>query len=484
VFATFIGHASYRQGRVAGKFQRVRNAVTDLRTPPGPRAKFPGQLIFALRGDSLGFLTRTAQAYGDVAHFRIGRLKYYLLSHPDHVRDLLVTHDAKFTKGPALRAAKVTLGDGLLTSEGEAHRRQRRLAQPAFHPNRISSYADVMVRYAREQAGGWRDGGVIDVHEEMMRITLRVVAKTLFDADVASEVDEIGRAMDVSVKMFTRAMSPFGPILNRLPLPANFRFYRAYDRLLKTIDRFIAERRASGVDRGDLLSMLLRATDPESGGAGMDDKHLRDECMTLFTAGHETTANALTFAWHLLAHHPEQQQRLHAEVDAALGARPATREDVERLPFTRQVVAESMRLYPPAWAIGRQAKEPVEIGGFVLPQGAVVLICPWVVHRDARWWPDPERFDPDRWDDNVASAAGSQRPRWSYFPFGGGSRSCIGEAFAWMEAVLVTATVAQQWRVEPASSRHPRLRPTITLRPDGPLKMRVCRRQAATSLYS
>jgi cytochrome P450 len=219
--------------------------------------------------------------------------------------------------------------------------------------------------------------------------------------------------------------------------------------------------------------MLLSARDPESDGSGMDDKHLRDECMTLFTAGHETTANALTFAWHLLAHHPEHQERLHAETSGALGGRLPTREDVERLPFTRQVVAESMRLYPPAWAIGRQAKEAVEFGGFALPQGAVVLICPWVVHHDARWWNDPDRFDPDRWADNGTT---SPRPRWSYFPFGGGSRSCIGEAFAWMEAVLVMATIAQHWRVDAASSRHPKLRPTITLRPDGPLNVKVCRR--------
>ena len=466
-------------------------------TPPGPRARYPGQLIFALRGDTLNFLTRTARAYGDVAHFRIGPLRYYLLAHPDDVRDVLVTRDGQFTKGPALRAAKVTLGEGLLTSEGDFHRRQRRLAQPAFHPNRVATYAAVMAQYAREQADGWADGGVVDVHGEMMQVTLRVVAKTLFDADVRAEVDAIGEAMDVSVRMFTRAMSPFGPILNRLPLPSNRRFERAYRRLLGTIDRFIAERRAGGVDRGDLLSMLLRARDageevgpsspsspspspspasPAGDGSGMDDKQLRDECMTLFTAGHETTANALTFTWHLLAHHPEVQARLHAEVDAALGDRLPARADVDRLPFARRVVAESMRLYPPAWAVGRQAKEPVEVGGFALPAGAVVLTSQWVTHHDPRWWPDPERFDPDRWRDGADSAAAAQRPRWAYFPFGGGPRSCIGEAFAWMEAILVLATIARRWRVEAVADRHPPLQPTITLRPKGPLNVRVVRR--------
>lgn len=446
--------------------------------PPGPRARYPGQLVFALRGDTLSFLSRTARTYGDVAHFRIATLRYYLLSHPDHVRDVLVTHDAKFTKGPALRAAKVTLGEGLLTSEGEFHRRQRRLAQPAFHPNRAATYAGAMAHYAREQCDAWRDGQMVDIHEEMMQVTLRVVAKTLFDADVRAEVDEIGEAMDVSVRMFTRAISPFGPILNRLPLPSNYRFERAYARLVGTIDRFIKERRASGEDRGDLLSMLIRSQDTGDGWTAGDDlatsnKQLRDECMTLFTAGHETTANALTFTWHLLAHHPGLQARLHAEVDAVLGERLPAREDVDRLPYARQVVAESMRLYPPAWAVGRQASEPVEIGGYTLPAKAVVLTSQWVTHRDPRWWPDPERFDPDRWRDG---AAGSDRPRWSYFPFGGGPRSCIGEAFAWMEAVLVLASIARRWRVEAVGERHPPLQPTITLRPKGPLKVRVVRR--------
>jgi cytochrome P450 len=317
---------------------------------------------------------------------------------------------------------------------------------------------------------------VVNIHEEMMEVTLRVVAKTLFDADVRAEVDQIGRAMDVSVKMFTRAMSPLGPILNRLPLPSNFHFYRAYARLLTTIDRFIAERRASGEDHGDLLSMLLRSHDPEGDGSGMDDKQLRDECMTLFTAGHETTANALTFTWHLLAHHPEVQAKLHAEIDAVLGPRVPTREDVDRLPFTRQVVAESMRLYPPAWAVGREATERVQFGTYTVLQGGVILASEWVVHRDERWWPDAERFNPDRW----ANDAGSGRPRWAYFPFGGGSRSCIGEAFAWMEAILVVATIAREWRVEAVGPRHPALQPTITLRPKGPLEVRVRKRAAGT----
>jgi cytochrome P450 len=449
-----------------------------VQPPPGPRSRFPGQLMFSFQRDPLAFLARTARTYGDVAHFRIGRRPLYLLSHPDHVRDVLVTQDAKFIKGPALRNAKATLGEGLLTSEGDFHRRQRRLTQPAFHPNRVGSYAGVMAQYAKDQSDAWRDAASVDIHDEMTVVTLRIVAKTLFDADVRAEVEEIGRAMDVSVNMFTRrAMSPLGKIFNRLPLPSNFRFYRAHARLMATIDRFIAERRASGEDRGDLLSMLIKTHDSGDESApgddeAMSDKQLRDECMTLFTAGHETTANALTFTWHLLAHHPDVQENLHREVDEVLGSRLPTREDVERLRFTRNVIAESMRLYPPAWAMGREAKEPVEIGAYTLPKGAVVLVSTWVTQRDERWWPEPERFDPQRWD----AGADVNRPRWAYFPFGGGSRSCIGEAFAWMEAVLVLATIAREWRMEPCSPRHPALRPTITLRPRGPMPMCVIRR--------
>jgi cytochrome P450 len=444
--------------------------------PPGPRSRFPGEVMFAFARDRLGFLERTIAKYGDVVHFRIRRGKFFLFSHPDAIRDVLVTFDSNFTKGPALRAAKVTLGEGLLTSEGDFHKRQRRLSQPAFHPNRVSSYAGIFAQHAREQTEAWRDGGSVDMHEEMMRTTLRIVAKTLFDADVASEVEEIGRAMDVTVRMFTRTTMPFGNLLNRLPLPSNFRFYRAYGRLMVTIDRFIAERRASGIDHGDLLSMLMKARDTSDYVPGddlvMSDKQLRDECMTLFSAGHETTANALTFTFHLLAHHPDIQKRLHKEVDDVLNGRLPTRDDTERLPFTRQVVAEAIRLYPPAWVIGRQAKESFRIANTTLPESAIVLICPWVVHRDPRWWKEPEQFNPDRWAEDIAA----KRPRWSYFPFGGGSRSCIGESFAWMEAILVTATIASRWRVEPLSPRHPPLRPTITLRPKELLQVRVVKR--------
>jgi cytochrome P450 len=336
----------------------------------------------------------------------------------------------------------------------------------------------------------------------MMQITLRIVAKTLFDADVESDVRTIGHAMDVAVNMFTRAMNPWGPLLNVLPLPSNFRFRRARALLLATVDRFIQDRRVNGTERRtDLLSILVRAREGEEkdelgrmkdekrsassvhpsafilqpySDAGMTDQQLRDESLTLFTAGHETTANALTFAWHLLSRNHAAEARLHAEVDAVLdGGRLPTAADLDRLPYARAVLAESMRLYPPAWAVAREAKEEVEVAGHRLPPRTIVLMSQWVTHRDPRWWPEPERFEPGRW---LPDGATGDRPRYAYYPFGGGPRNCIGEAFAWYEAILVMATIARHWRLEAVDQQPPEVIPTITLRPRCGLQMIVRRR--------
>jgi cytochrome P450 len=449
-----------------------------LRYPPGPRSAIPFKVAAQFRGDVLGNLTRLARQYGDSVWFRSAWRDIYLFYHPDAIRDVLVTHDSRFIKGPALRQAKDMLGEGLLTSEGEFHKRQRRLAQPAFHPQRVATYADVMVQFAERMGRTWRTGQICDIHEQMMQLTLEVVSKTLFDADVASEVAAIGAAMDVTVRMFTRAMIPFGWLLNFVPfLPSNIRFLRAKHMVDQTIAGFIRQRRAAGVDRGDLLSMLLRATDAEGDGSGMSDRHLRDECITLFSAGHETTANALTFTWYLLAQHPEVEATLREELRSVLGGRPPTNADVPRLPYTRAVLAESMRLYPPAWAIGREVMaDNVEIAGYRLKPKAVVLISQWVTHRDERFWPDPQRFDPRRWLDHKSDT----RPRYAYFPFGGGSRGCIGESFAWMEATLIIATLAQRWRMDLLDPPPVHLQPTITLRPRRGIRVRLLQSEGVT----
>jgi cytochrome P450 len=454
-----------------------------------PRSRFPGDILLQLRTDTLGFLTRTARTYGDAVPFRAWNWRYLLLNDPEAIRDVLVTRAGEFLKGPALRRATSTLGQGLLTSEGDFHRRQRRLAQPAFHPQRVAGYGAAMAGIAARTSDEWEklgDGRPIDAHEEMMRLTLRIVAKTLFDSDVESEVDALGKAMNIVVQRFIRAVAPWGPLMNHLPTPGNFRFKRARRMLIETVQRFVAERRAESAsvaaERGDLLSLLLQSRDDEEspGREGMSDDQLRDETLTLFTAGHETTANALTFTWHLLAQHPNVETKLHEELERVLGGRLPAIQDLEHLRYTRAVLAESMRLYPPAWAVAREANQDMEVGGRQVAAGTIILMSQWVTHRDARWWPEPESFEPNRWLPGEP-AHDPNRPRYAYYPFGGGPRICIGEAFAWSEGMLALATLAQKWELRPASpGQQIALQPTITLRPKAGLPMvlqrRSCRR--------
>ena len=443
---------------------------------PGPKAFWPGRNTYSFSRDPLKFLARMAREHGDVVRFRAGPQRVFLLNHPDHVRDILVTHHERFIKGRALQRAKRLLGEGLLTSEGEFHRRQRRLAQPAFHRRRVNSYASVMAEFAAKTSARWRDGETLDVADEMMRLTLAVVGKTLFDADVESDADDVGASLTEVMGLFGYLMLPFSELLEKLPLPPRRRFERARARLDAVIYRIIEERRRGGADRGDLLSMLLFAVDEEGDKAGMTNEQLRDETMTLFLAGHETTANLLTWAWHLLAQNPEAESALHAELDSVLGGgRLPTAEDVPALRYTEMVLAETMRLYPPAWAIGRLAIEDHEVGGYRIPKGSLVLASQFLLHRDARFFPDPERFDPERF----APEAKDARPQFAYFPFGGGVRRCIGEGFAWMEATLMLATLARRWALRPAPGHAVEMQPRITLRPGkGGVPMTLERRES------
>jgi cytochrome P450 len=434
--------------------------------PPGPHRALPGAHLLgflAFRRDPLRFLTRVAREHGDVVHFRLGPQAVYMLNHPELVRDALVTRQDHFHKGRALQRSKRLLGEGLLTSEGEHHRRQRRLAQPAFHKRRVESYAAVMADYAERHASRWHDGARVDIAREMTRLTLAIVGKTLFNADVERAADEVGRAMAQIMEMFQMLLLPYSEHLERLPLlPFNRRFERARAALDSVIFRIIDERRRTGEDAGDLLSMLIHARDEEGDRAGMTDRQLRDEVLTLFLAGHETTANALAWTWHFLAQHPEVEARLHAELDEVLGGgRLPSAEDLPRLRYTEMVLAESMRLRPPAWILGRLAVRDYDAGGYHVPAGSLVLISQYVMQRDPRFWPDPLRFDPERW----TPEAKESRPQYSYFPFGAGARRCIGEGFAWMELTLLVAAIARRWRMrlDPA---HPVVEhPRITLRP-------------------
>jgi cytochrome P450 len=432
--------------------------------------------LLSFSRDPLGFLRGLARDYGDVARFGNGAQEFFLLSHPDYVRDVLVTHHADFMKGRGLQRAKRLLGEGLLTSEPPLHRRQRRLAQPAFHRQRVAAYASLMVDYAeRLQRERWREGRPLDVAQEMMHLTLSVVGQTLFGAETEAEAEEVGEAVTETMRSFTRFMLPFAELLDRLPLPSTRRFLRAKARLDAIIYRIIEERRASGEDRGDLLSMLLQAQDEEGDGGRMTDEQLRDEAMTIFLAGHETTANALTWAWLLLSQNPEAERRLHEELDAVLGGRAATAEDLPRLAYTEMVLAEAMRLYPPAWVLGRRALKDYEVAGYRVPAGSIVIMSQYVMHRDPRYFPDPERFVPERF----APEARAARPQFAYFPFGGGPRRCIGEGFAWMEGVLVLATLARRWRLRLAPGHPVETQPVVTLRPRHGMRMTPERRKVA-----
>jgi cytochrome P450 len=444
-----------------------------LQSPGGelPGESRPWSTIFALRRDPLGYLERISARYGDIAHLRVGPYRLVFVNHPDLIHEVLVAKDASFIKGRVLDQARDVFGQGLLTSEGDFHRKQRRLIQPAFHRRRIEAYADAMAADAGAAAARWRDGETLDVAREMMRLTLRIVARSLFSVDVEEEsAREVGHALDALVAAFSLVAVPWAGLLRKLPLPSARRAQRGRETLDALVYRMIAERRRTGGGE-DLLSLLLAARDEDGGGA-MDDKQVRDEVLTLFLAGHETTANALAWSWYLLASHPEAEARFHAEVDSVLGDRLPEAQDLPSLPYTRQVFAESMRLYPPAWAVSRRTIEPVTIGGHPVPAGSGVLASQWIAHRDPRFFEDPLAFHPERWTADFES----KLPKLAYFPFGGGPRLCIGMGFAWMEGILLLATIGRKWRMRLVPGQRVEPYPRITLRPKDGVRVVMGRR--------
>jgi cytochrome P450 len=423
-------------------------------------------LLRDFQRDAPGVLLKAQRAHGDLVRINLGSQEIYEVSHPDWIRDIFVTHQHNFTKSRMLQRAMVLLGEGLLTSEGQHHTRQRRLVQPAFHRDRLKGYGESMVECARQTRDQWKPGATYDIAREMNRLTLAIVAKTLFSADVSDNADEIGAALTEVLGLFEMVLMPFSEILEKMPIPAVRRFKKARATLDRIIYGIIADRRKNPRDTGDLLSMLLLARDAETDGAsankGMTDQQVRDEAMTLFLAGHETTANALAWTWYLLAQNPEAEAKLHA----SLPAHEITYDDLPTLKYAEQVFAESMRLYPPAWGIGRRNIEPYKIGDHELPARSIILMSPYVVHRDPRWFQDPETFRPERFESD-------DRPKFSYFPFGGGARVCIGERFAWMEGVLLLATLAQRWKIRVVEGHPVETRALITLRPKHGIACRI-----------
>jgi len=441
-------------------------------TAPGPRLSLVASLVYRPGGaNPLDFFTNLARTYGDVSSYRMAGEQLFLVNDPRLVRDILVTHNRNFTKSRGLERSKRLLGQGLLTSEGAMHLRQRRLMQPAFHRDRISGFGDLMVGYADRMRNSWTDGATLDVSREMNRLTLSIVGKTLFDVDVDQQAAAVGEALTAVMESFWMMMLPFSELLERLPVPKLRRARMARARLDAIIYGMIADRRASGRDHGDLLSMLLTAQDEDEGG-GMTDQQVRDEAMTIFLAGHETTANALMWMWYLLSSAPDVEAKLHAEVDRVLQGRLPGLGDLASLQYVERVVTEAMRLYPPAWIIGRRAIDDYQLGDYVAPARSILVMSPYLMQRDPRFYTDPGRFDPDRWTPEFRAAL----PKFAYFPFGGGPRQCIGESFAWMELILLTATISQQWRLRLVPGHPVVPQPLITLRAKHGMRMTVNKR--------
>jgi len=437
-------------------------ARVSAKFPPGPPPNLFRSLFGALQTSPLDYFTALFHKYGDVCGMRIGNFRSFVIFHPDQIEEMLVTKARLYHKGRILQANKFLFGEGLITSEGDFWLRQRRLSQPAFHRERVAAYAAVMAGYAEQLIASWRAGEERDIHEEMMQLALRIVGKTLFDADVTRDAKEVGETLDVLLKIAAN----FGKtvlIPLWIPTPRNLRAKAGVRRLERIIYRIIAERRASGPggfhDKGDLLSMLLHVQDED--GTRMSDKQLRDETITLFLAGHETTASTLSWTWWLLAQNPAIERKFHDELDGVLGGRAPTMDDLPRLNWLGHILTESLRLYPPAWGIARLAEEEHEMAGYPVFPGYGMATAQWVVHRDPRWFDAPLEFRPERWENGLAK----QLPRFAYFPFGGGPRQCIGNTFALIVAGVVLATVAQKFRFEVVPGHAVEPFASITMRP-------------------
>jgi cytochrome P450 len=434
--------------------------------PRGPKARLITGHLADFRADALDFLAYWARTYGDFVPLRLGFKKILLVSDPAAIEEVLITKSREFYKHFGLKMTSMLLGNGLLNSEGDFWLRQRRLAQPAFHRDRINGYGRVMIDHTHEMLTGWRDGDRRDLVVEMMALTLRIAAKTLFDADESGDAAIIREELGKSIHLFNQRFAALIRFPLHWPTPRNLKMRRVTDRLNVIIYKYIEQRRREGVtNRTDLLSLLLHARDEAGDGTGMTDAQLRDEVMTLFLAGQETTALALSWTWYRLAANPAVEERLVAEVRDVLGDRPLAVEDVSRLKYAEAVILESMRLHPPAYVLGREAIHDTEVAGYPIPKGLTIFMSQWVTQRDPRWWDKPEEFRPERWLDGSTK----NLPKFAYFPFGGGPRICIGNTFAMMETVIVLTETIRRFHFERTSHEEIPPLPSITVRLTKPL---------------
>jgi cytochrome P450 len=441
-----------------------------VKRPPGPKPHFLiGNVPLAGR-DPLSVFLQWAREFGDIFYYRAAWLHVYFLNDPDLIESVLVRKYQDLQKDRVIRNSRWFFGQGLLTSEGDFWLRQRRLSQPAFHRERVAAYARIMTDYTGQMLAEWKPGDVYDIHHEMMQLTLRIVVRALFNVE-AEQTGIISAALNALMRNATGIRMLLPPLARYLPTPAMIEFRRAVRHLDETVYRIIERRRADGRDSGDLLSMLMQVQDED--GTRMTDKQLRDEVLTFLLAGHETTALALSWTWHLLAQHPEVEQKLHSELDRVLCGRAPAFSDLPALPYTDSVIKESMRLYPPAWSLARTVVSEIEVRGYRIPAGSNLVMSQWIMHRDPRYFSNPENFYPDRWLDEKSR----KLPRFAYFPFGGGPRQCIGAAFAQMEAVLLLATIAQRFRLRAVPGHEVIPVPSFTLRPKHGIRMTIKRRE-------
>lgn len=443
---------------------------TKINYPPGPATDIIGGHLLSLRRDALGFLTKNMR-YGDLTHIKFLKYDAYQVNHPTLIGQVLTKDNALWHKSVVYKTSlQDYLGKGLLNSDGDFWRRQRKLMQPAFHVNRISAYADTMVEYSQRMLASWEDGSVRDIAEDMMQVTLYVVGKTLFNADFQNSSSDVAEALDYMLEDIIDASQTVIHLPEWLPTPAKYRKKQTIALLNQVVMPIIKARREEGEDTGDLLSMLLLAQDDD--GQGMTDEQIRNESLTLVLAGHETTANALTWTLYLLSQYPDIADKLRAEVDSILGKRQPTLADLKDLSYTEQVIKEGMRVYPPVWSVARQTQEVTNLGGYPIGKYATAVIPIWSVHHDERWYPNADAFEPERWADERADAV----PRYAYMPFGGGPRICIGNSFAMMEAQLILASIVQQYHLSHVEGHKVEPEPLVTLRPKHGMKMRLHKR--------
>lgn len=444
-----------------------------LRFPPGPKRYSPFGHLFEFARNPLAFLIDVAKAYGDIAHFKIRTRDVFLLVHPEDVQEVLVTRQKQFVKNPGFLTLKKILGEGLLTSDGSYHLRQRRMIQPIFHRRQVAEYGEIMVERLANFDQRWKDGSRINMDQEMARLTLEIVGKALFGVEVGDRADRIGVALNDAMTLFHHVTSPAALFRDRIPFLKDRRFQRGKEQLDAEILEIIhSHRKKEEGSAGSLLSLLIEARDDEDPQARMTDEQVRDEALTLLLAGHETTAVALTLAWYLLSQNPEVEAALHTELAQVLAGRQPVVEDIPQLSYTAQVLEETLRLYPPVYMLGRQALEDFPVRGYVLPAGSSVIVSPFITQRDARFFPESERFKPHRWSPENRAAL----PKFAFFPFGGGQRVCIGEPFARQEAVLALAALTQRWTARTEPGFQAEVLPRVTLRPKGGMPMILRRR--------